>query len=212
MDAHRSPSDQSSVETQIMARMRRAGRGSVWSAAQLHDIAQRNTLDQALVRLAKKQHIRRICHGLYVYPLIQPLIGEVPVTINAIITALNASEPVPLVPSGAYACYLLGMVRDVPAQITLLSHATTRTVSLGTRQIVVRPTAPRYLAGAGRLSGVLIQAWRFLGAEHVTAQHVQTLQHRISHASRETLRYDMPLAPVWMHPWIQLLIEAPPAE
>jgi hypothetical protein len=212
MDAHRSPSDQSSVETQIMARMRRAGRGSVWSAAQLHDIAQRNTLDQALVRLAKKQHIRRICHGLYVYPLIQPLIGEVPVTINAIITALNVSEPVPLVPSGAYACYLLGIVRDIPARITLLSHATTRTVSLGTRQIVVRPTAPRYLAGAGRLSGVLIQAWRFLGAEHVTAQHVQTLQQRISHASREMLRHDMQLAPAWMHPWIQLLIEAPPAE
>lgn len=212
MESQRPSSDHSSVETQIMARMRRAGRGSVWSASQLHDIAQRNTLDQALVRLAKKQVIRRICHGLYLYPLIQPLIGEVPVTINAIITALNASESVPLVPSGAYACYLLGIVTDMPARITVLSQATTRTVQVGTRQIVVRPSAPRYLAGAGRLSGILIQAWRHVGATHVNDAHIHALQQRISPVSRATLRHDIALAPAWMRPWMHRLMDAPAAE
>ena len=205
--ATESPREDVSVETHIMARMRRAGRGSVWSAAQLHDVAQRNTLDQALTRLAKKQVIRRICHGLYLYPQIQPLIGEVPATIGAVVTALNASEPVPLVPSGAYACYLLGMITEMPDHIVLLSHATTREIVLAHSRITVRPSAPRYLASAGRLSAILIQAWRHLGATHVDAAHVHALRQRMRAASRHTLRDDLLLAPAWMRPWMQLLID-----
>lgn len=200
------PKESASVEAQIMARMRRAGRGSVWGAAQLHDIAQRNTLDQALVRLAKKQIIRRLCHGLYLYPQIQPLIGEVPVNVHAVMTALAASEGAPLVPSGAYACYLLGMMPTMPSQVTLLSTATTRDILLAHVHIKIRPTAPRYLAGAGRLSGVLIQAWRHLGVAAVDAAHVSALCERISPASRHTLQADLMLAPAWMRPWMRQLV------
>lgn len=208
-ESQRLHSDNASVESQIMARMRRAGRGSVWSAMQLRDIAARNTLDQALVRLTKKHTIRRICHGLYVYPQIHPLLGEVPVTVNAIITALNASEPAPLMPSGAYACFLLGMIPDMPEHITLLSHNMTRDIPLAHGRIMVRPTAPRYLAGAGRLSGVLIQAWRYRGAAHVDDAHINELRQRISAASRQTLAHDLMLAPAWMRPWMRVLMQAP---
>lgn len=195
-----------SVETHIIARMRRAGRGSVWSAAQLQDIATRNTLDQSLARLAKKQVIRRLCHGLYVYPQIQTLIGEVPVSVHAIITALNTHEPTPLLASGAYACYLLGMIPDMPTHITVLSQATTRTIPLAHVHITVRPTAPRYLAGAGRLSGVLIQAWRHLGAGAVDSDHVAALRARLGAASCQTLQADLMGAPAWMRPWMRQLI------
>ncbi len=211
-ESQRVHSDNASVESQIMARMRRAGRGSVWGAAQLHDIAQRNTLDQALARLAKKHVIRRICHGLYLYPQMQPLIGEVPVTIGAIMTALNASEPLPLVPSGAYACYLLGMISHMPTHIVLLSHATTREIVLPHVRITVRPAAPRYLAGAGRLSAILIQAWRHVGAAQVDADHINALKQRISKASRQTLHHDMRIAPAWMRPYMAQLIDAVSAE
>lgn len=211
-ESQRVHSDNASVESQIMARMRRAGRGSVWGAAQLLDIAQRNTLDQALTRLAKKHVIRRICHGLYLYPQTQPLIGEVPVTIGAITTALHASEPQPLVPSGAYACYLLGMMPEMPTHIVLLSQATTREIVLPHVHITVRPAAPRYLAGAGRLSAILIQAWRHVGAAHVDAAHITALKQRISHASRTTLHQDIRMAPAWMRPWMLQLMDAAPVE
>lgn len=199
--------DAKSTEQQIVARMRRAGRGSVWSAAQLLSIANRNTIDQALTRLLRKGAIRRISHGFYLYPQFHPMLGEVPATVSAVLAALNATESTPLVPSGAYACFLLGVIRDMPSEIVLLSATTTRDIQLPTVQMRIRKTAPRYLAGAGRLSGVLIQAWRHLGIDQVDDAHITWLRQQIPAVSRHTLQADEAFAPVWMHARLRQLYE-----
>jgi predicted transcriptional regulator of viral defense system len=122
---------------------------------ELLPIANRNTIDQALTRLLRKGIIRRISHGLYLYPQSHPMLGEAPASVPAVLAALNATEPTPLVASGAYACFLLGVIRDMPSDIVLLSASTTRDIQLPTVRMQIRIAAPRYLAGAGRLSGVL---------------------------------------------------------
>jgi len=199
--------DAKSTEQQIMARMRRAGRGSVWSAAQLLPIANRNTIDQALTRLLRKGIIRRICHGLYLYPQSHPMLGEAPASVPAVLTALNATEPTPLVASGAYACFLLGVIRDMPSEIVLLSATTTRDIQLPTVRMRIRIAAPRYLAGAGRLSGVLIQAWRHMGVDQIDDAHIAWLRQQIPAVSRHTLQADEALAPVWMHARLRQVYE-----
>ena len=197
--------DAKSTEQHIMARMRRAGRGSVWSAAQFRGLAQRNALDQALTRMLRKGLIRRICHGLYLYPQFHPMLGEVPATLPSVFAALNATEPTPLVPSGAYACFLLGVIRDMPSEIVLLSATTTRDIQLPSVHVRIRKTAPRYLAGAGRLSGVLIHAWRHMGADQIDDAHITWLRQQIPAVSRHTLQADESLAPAWMPARLRLL-------
>ena len=199
--------DTKSTEQQIMARMRRAGRGSVWSAAQLLPLANRNTIDQALTRLLRKGVIRRISHGLYLYPQFHPMLGEAPASVPAVLTALNATEPTPLVASGAYACFLLGVIRDMPSEIVLLSATTTRDIQLATVRMRIRKTVPRYLAGAGRLSGVLIQAWRHMGVDQIDDAHIAWLRQQIPAVSRHTLQADESLAPAWMHARLRQLYE-----
>jgi hypothetical protein len=199
--------DAKSTEQHIMARMRRAGRGSVWSAAQFRGLAQRNALDQTLTRMLRKGLIRRICHGLYLYPQFHPMLGEVPATLPSVFAALNATEPTPLVASGAYACFLLGMIRDMPGEIVLLSATTTRDIQLATVRMRIRIAAPRYLAGAGRLSGVLIQAWRHMGIDQVDDAHIAWLRNQIPAVSRHTLQADESLAPAWMHGRLRQLYE-----
>ncbi|MFZ9856944.1 MAG: DUF6088 family protein [Roseiflexaceae bacterium] len=202
-----SSADATPVEQQILARMRRAGRGSVWHAGRLRGLAPRNTLDQALGRLAKKGVIRRIAHGLYVFPQQLPVVGEVPVKLASIIDALNDDQIVPLVPSGAYACYLLGLVPTPPAEVVLLSADTTRVIQLADVVIRIRPAAPRYLQCAGRTSGILIQALRYLGDALVNDDHVSILRQQLSSVSRKALLRDIESAPAWMHQWFRRIAD-----
>lgn len=202
-----SSADATPVEQQIVARMRRAGRGSVWHAGRLRGLAPRNTLDQALGRLAKKGTIRRIAHGLYLFPQLVPIVGEVPVKLTAVLEALNDNQDIPLVPSGAYACYLLGLVSAPPAEVVLLSADTTRMIQLADVVISIRPAAPRYLQCAGRTSGILIQALRHIGESTVNDAHVALLRQHLSGISRQTLLLDKEIAPAWMHQWFRRIAE-----
>ena len=202
-----SSADATPVEQQILARMRRAGRGSVWHAGRLRGLAPRNTLDQALGRLAKKGVIRRIAHGLYVFPQQLPLVGEVPVKLASILEALNDDQSVPFVPSGAYACYLLGIEQTQPTEVVLLSTDTTRVIQLADVVIRIRPAAPRYLQCAGRTSGILIQALRHIGDAMVSDMHVIVLKQQLSYVSRKALLRDIEIAPAWMHQWFRRIAE-----
>jgi hypothetical protein len=56
------------------------------------------------------------------------------------------------------------------------------------------------MAAAGRLSGLLIQALRELGQEHVTQQQREHLKRTIPARARRQLLKDIRLAPAWMHP------------
>jgi hypothetical protein len=202
-----SSADATPVEQQILARMRRAGRGSVWHAGRLRGLAPRNTLDQALGRLAKKGVIRRIAHGLYVFPQLLPVVGEVPVKLASILEALNDDQSVPLVPSGVYACYLLGLVPILPTEVVLLSADATRVIQLADVVIRIRPAAPRYLQCAGRTSGILIQALRHIGDSMVSDEHLLVLRQQLSPVSRKTLLRDIGSAPAWMHQWFRRIAE-----
>ncbi len=202
-----SSADATPVEQQILARMRRAGRGSVWHAGRLRGLAPRNTVDQALGRLAKKGIVRRIAHGLYLFPQQLPLVGELPVKLSAVLDALNDQASVPLVPSGAYACHLLGLIAAQPTEVVLLSVDTTRIIQLSDVMIRIRPAASRYLQCAGRTSGILIQALRHIGESTVHNDHIVMLRQQLSGVSRRALLRDIASAPAWMHQWFYRIAE-----
>lgn len=52
----------------------------------------------------------------------------------------------------------------------------------------------------GRLSGLLIQAFRELGREHATPERRAHLKRTLPAAERRKLLDDLRLAPTWMHP------------
>ena len=63
-----------------------------------------------------------------------------------------------------------------------------------------RHTTPNDMETAGRLSGILIQALRELGEDHVTPARIAHLRRTIPAAKRQELLKDIRLAPAWMHP------------
>jgi hypothetical protein len=63
------------------------------------------------------------------------------------------------------------------------------------------------MAAAGRLSGLVIQALRELGKEHVTTARLQHLKQTLPVEKRREFMADLKLAPAWMHPFIRELAE-----
>ncbi len=63
----------------------------------------------------------------------------------------------------------------------------------------VAHTTPKNMATAGRLSGLLIQALRHLGKEHIRPTRMEHLKRTLPARERKKLLPDLLLAPAWMH-------------
>jgi hypothetical protein len=63
------------------------------------------------------------------------------------------------------------------------------------------------MAAAGRLSGLLIQAFRELGKDHITPERIAHLKRTLPASERRDLLKDLKLAPAWMHPIFRELAE-----
>jgi hypothetical protein len=189
-----------SVDRQILYRIRGTGRGSVVVPADFLDIGSRQAVDLALHRLAKKGAIRHLTRGVYDLPKQHPVLGTLAPSADAIAQALAGRDRTRLQPAGAYAANALGLSDQVPAKAVFLTDGPSRTVKIGPMTIQLRRTTPRNMAAAGRLSGLVIQAFRELGKEHVTPERVEHLKRTLKASQRRELLRDLKLAPAWMHP------------
>src|SRR5438093_10773617 len=157
-----------SVDSRILARIHWFGRGSVFVSADFLDLGSRQAVDIVLHRLARKGTIRRLARGVYDFPKEHPVLGPLQPSAEAIASALAGRDRTRLQPAGAYVANALGLSEQVPAKATFLTDGPSRTVTIGPMTIQFRRTTPRNMEAAGRLSGLLMQALRELGEEHVT--------------------------------------------
>ena len=176
--------------------------------AQFLDLGSREAVDLSLHRLTKAGEIRRIARGVYDYPKTHPKMGLLTPEPNKVAQAIADRDQTKIQPSGAYAANLLGLSDQVPARLVYLTDGAARTIALGKLSIQFRRTSQRNMATAGRLSGVLIQAFRYLGKEHISASRIQGLKKRIPLKERKRLLRDLKFAPVWMHAHFRDLAEA----
>ena len=197
-----------SIESTIFARVKRWGRGCVVLPIHFLDLGSRQAVGVALHRLAKAKHIRRLSRGVYDYPVIDPLLGQLSPSIDAITKALTQRDRIRLQPSGGYALNLLGLSEQVPARIVFLTEGQSRAIKIGPHTILLRRTTPRNMATAGHLSGLVIQAFRTLGKKHVTPARIEKLRSTIPLKQRQELLRDIALAPAWMHPLFYDLAES----
>ena len=113
--------------------------------------------------------------------------------------AIQARSGIRMQPAGAYAANLLGLSEQVPAKIITLTDGKTGTIKAGPMRIQLKRTTPRNMAVAGKLSGLLIQAFRNLGQNHVEAYHIERLRKNLPAEERRKIVEDLTYAPIWMH-------------
>lgn len=196
-----------SIVSRVIAAIRGRGRGSVFVPADFVHIGSKETVDVVLHRLAKQGTIRRLARGVYDFPKEHPVLGPLAPSAEAVALALAGRDRTRLQPAGAYAANTLGLTEQVPARAVFLTDGPARTVTIGPTTIQLRRTTPKNMEAAGRLSGLLIQAFRELGREHVTQQRRDHLKRTIPADKRRDLLKDLRLAPAWMHPIFRELAE-----
>jgi hypothetical protein len=196
------------IDSKLKSRIYGHGRGAVFIPNDFLDLGGRDAVDKALSRLTARGVIRRLARGLYEYPREHPELGTLSPDLEKVAKALAGKHRIRLQPAGAYAANLLGLSEQVPAKIVFLTDGPSRTVKIGRQEIHLRRTTPRNMAAAGRLSGLLMQAFRSLGRQHITRQRLARLKLTLPAKERKQLIKDLPLAPTWMHPFFRELAES----
>lgn len=75
-----------------------------------------------------------------------------------------------LQPAGANAANMLGLTTQVPAKLVFLTDGPAKMVKIGPITIELRRTTLKQMECSGRFIGLIIQAFRELGQEHITLQ------------------------------------------
>jgi hypothetical protein len=170
----------------------------VFTSKDFLDLGSRGAVDLALFRLLRKGLLRRVDRGVYGFPEKNPLIGELSPRPEVVAKAVARRSSQKLLPSGAYAANLLGLTEQVPAKVEYLTDGPSRRVMINKLPVILRQATPARLATAGRVSGTVAQALRFLRKDQVDATAIQKLRERLSKADKEQLLRDIPLVPAWI--------------
>jgi Family of unknown function (DUF6088) len=194
-----------STEKRILARIRGYGMGAVFVPGDFLDLGSREGIDFALHRLVRRGTVRRLARGLYDYPKTHPKFGVLSPTIDAVVKALAGRDRIRIQPSGAYAANLLRLSEQVPAKAVFLTDGPSRRIKVGNTEIILKRTTPRAMAVAGRISGLLIQALKYIGKENVTVERLAAISRDLTEKDRKQLMTDLPLAPAWMRPYLKVV-------
>lgn len=182
----------------VLKIIRGHGLGWVFSPANFRRVGSRSAVESALRRLKQEGIIRHLARGLYDYPRKDPDLGILAPSLNEIVRALEARDAVRLQSSGAYAANLLGLTDQVPMRLVFLTDGPERKLQIGKRTIHLRHTTPRNMATAGRISGTVFHALRWLGKNNVDKQIIADLANRLDADDKVQLRKDIHYAPAWI--------------
>jgi len=182
----------------MLARIKARGDGWVFSPTDFLDLGSRDAVDKTLSRMAAAASIRRVARGLYDIPRWHPIVGLTAPSVDKVAKALAGKGGTRLQPTGAYAANLLGLSDQVPAKVVFLTDGRSKRVRIDKLEIALKQTSPRIMATAGSISGLVIQALRYLGKAHVNEDTVKRLDRKLSADDRKQLAKDGGYAPAWI--------------
>lgn len=192
------PGATQTIDAQVRSRIYGNKRGWVFTPQRFQDLGSSDAIDSALRRLVAEEVIRKLARGLYDYPAEHPKLGLLAPSVDAVARALKVRDAIKLQPSGAYAANLLGLSEQVPMKVVFLTDGPSRRVVIGGREILLKGTTPRNMATAGRISGTVAQALRWLGKDHVDDVVVARLRQRLTPDDKRQLLKDLRHVPAWV--------------
>lgn len=196
----------SSVTQDIVNRVADRGPGAVFGPRDFLDLGSRAAVDKGLSRLAKRGVVRRVAQGIYDYPKVSRRVGARSPSLDKVARVVADRTRSRLQISGAHAANRLGLSKQVPAQRVYLTDGPTRDIEVGGRVIRFKHASPRNLVGAGRISGDVFQALRYLGTDSVDDGVISTLRRRLSDQDKQVLARDALDMPGWVRQVIQQVV------
>ena len=202
------PKYQSQIEERIMG----YPYGTAFSASDFLDIADANSVSQALFRLEKDGKIRRVINGIYDKPAFSQLIQEYGVPrIDKIAEALARRFNWNIAPSGDTALNILHISTQVPNVREYVSDGPYRDYMIGNTPLIFKHVMPREINGYSPITIMVIQGIRAIGKGNMTQEQMDRFSSVITEEDRETLLREARTASGWIYKEIKNICEVRPA-
>lgn len=195
------------IEKMIKNRIYGKKRGWCFTPNHFSDLGSNESIRKALSNLVKKEFIRRLAQGLYDYPEEHKTLGLLPPNIESVGKAIAEKYSIAIQPSGAYAANLLGLSEQVPAKVVFLTDGASKKITIGNLEITFKKTTPKNMKTAGTISGLVIQALKYIGQDNVTNEIINKLEMSLRSEDKKRLQLDKALAPIWIRKIIEEITE-----
>lgn len=191
-----------SVSNSILRRIRAKQRGWVFTPKDFIDLAPRNTIGVVLLRLYKKEIIRKLSHGIYDFPIIHPKLGTLAANPDAIAKAVAGKKGNIIQPSSAQLANQLGLDTQVPAKPAYITSGNSTQKKISNYPITL--THSRFLSKIPFRINVarVINALYHLGKNNITDNTIEQCKIILSKKDKSQLKKNLKQLPDWMVPYI----------
>ncbi len=172
--------------------------GSVFSASDFLGLAQRNTIDQTLLRLTSRGWIKKLATGLFCIPKKHPLIGDLPPAVDDMVYAYAQKFGHKIQISPAKAANLLGLSQQVPAKHVYLTDGPNRSLILGGVRITLKHVCSKKLIGIQTKAGMVVQALYYFRNSGLNDHLISKIRGILDKKDRKLLANWLNLMPGWM--------------
>lgn len=180
----------------ILQHARSLPEGGVLSPKEFLHLGSRSAVDQAFSRLTKADELLRVTRGIYTAP-ISSRFGSRPPAPEKVVQSLAQQSGETVVPHGASAANILGLTQQVPIREVYLTSGRTRTLQLGSSDVLMKH-APRWLLILGtRQAGTAVRALAWIGPTHAS-QSLALLRLTLPSSEWQALASARAALPGWM--------------
>jgi hypothetical protein len=186
--------------------------GTAFSASDFLDIADANSVSQALFRIEKDGKIRRVINGIYDKPAYSQLIQEYGVPrVDKIAEALARRFNWNIAPSGDTALNILHISTQVPNSWEYVSDGPYRDYMIGKVPLKFKHIMPREINGYSPITVMIIQGIRAIGKGNMTQEQTARFSSVITTEDKDTLLKEARTASGWIYKEIKQICEGKPS-
>lgn len=187
-----------SIDDKVIAKIKKAKGGSLFFIEDFISFGTAKAVAKALERMVEANEISRVARGIYSRLEIDPILGPVKPSTEAIAQAIAKRDKARIVPTGVLALNALGLSTQVPMNVVYLTDGAARKIDLGRRKIVFKKATPKNLAAIGKISSLVIQALKEIGKDKVTESEIKIITKQLANEEPYRLEHDIRLAPEWI--------------
>lgn len=165
-----------------------------------------SAIRMALSRLSKEGKVKRLAHGIYFVPKIDPLFGPVYPSAEEVAQSIARKEKIKIKPAGANALHMLGLTTQVPTRLVYITDGEDRQIKFGKLTIRFKATTPKKMALEGPLSSLIIQALEELDIKNISVETENKIKDLLEKEDRAKLKKDLMLAPARIHDYLLKLL------
>ena len=188
------------VENKIISRI--YGRGRGWAFTKTDFVSEFGgaNIHQALSSLTKAGKIRRVCRGVYDYPRYSELLDrQLSPDLDQVAHALARKFNWRIQPSGDAALNLLGLSTQFPGRWVYLSDGPGHEYEIENHSLVFKKSALKDVGFKYRESGLMVQALKALGREHVDQKVVECIRQQLESKACDRILRDTRSVTGWVY-------------